>query len=33
VQEKANKAKQKSLDLLGVIWPNRGFSKGYGEKN
>jgi hypothetical protein len=33
VQGKANKTKQKSLDLLGFIWPNPDFSKGYGQKN
>jgi hypothetical protein len=32
VQGKANKTKQKSLDLLGVVWQNGGFSKGYGGK-
>jgi hypothetical protein len=33
VQGKSGKTKQKSLDLLGFIWSNRAFSKGYGEKN
>jgi hypothetical protein len=31
VQINPNKTKQKSLDLLGFIRPNRDFSKGYGE--
>jgi hypothetical protein len=30
---KTNKSKQKSLDLLGFLWPNRDFSKGYTGKN
>jgi hypothetical protein len=29
----ANKSKQKCLDLLGFIRPNRDFSMGYGRKN
>jgi hypothetical protein len=33
VQAKPNKTKQKSLDFLGFIRPNRGFSMGYDEKN
>jgi hypothetical protein len=32
-QTNPNKTKQKSLDLLGFIRPNRGFSKGYKRKN
>jgi hypothetical protein len=28
-----NKSKQKSLDLLGFLWPIRDFSKGYTRKN
>jgi hypothetical protein len=31
MQEKARKTKEKSLDFLGFPWPNRDFSKGYGE--
>jgi hypothetical protein len=31
VQINPNKTKQKSLDFLGFIRPNRGFSTGYGE--
>jgi hypothetical protein len=31
IQAKPNKTKQKSLDLLGFLWSNRGFSMGYGE--
>jgi hypothetical protein len=30
-QAQPNKTKQKSLDLLGFIRPNRDFSMGYGE--
>jgi hypothetical protein len=33
VQANPNKTKQKSLDFLGFIRPNRGFSMGYGRKN
>jgi hypothetical protein len=33
VQINPNKTKQKSLDFLGFIRPNRGFSKGYEQKN
>jgi hypothetical protein len=33
IQAKPNKSKQKSLDLLGVIRPNRAFSMGCGRKN
>jgi hypothetical protein len=25
--------KEKGLDFLGFLWPNLGFSMGYGEKN
>jgi hypothetical protein len=31
IQAKPNKTKQKSLDFLGFLWPNRAFSMGYGE--
>jgi hypothetical protein len=30
-QENPNKTKEKSLDFLVFPWPNRSFSKGYGE--
>jgi hypothetical protein len=30
-QENPNKNKEKGLDFLVFPWPNRGFSKGYGE--
>jgi hypothetical protein len=33
LQANPNKTKQKSLDFLGFLWPNRDFSEGYGEKN
>jgi hypothetical protein len=33
VQANPNKTKQKSLDLLGFIRPNRDFSMGYEQKN
>jgi hypothetical protein len=33
VQAKPNKTKQKSLDFLGFIRPNRDFSMGYEQKN
>jgi hypothetical protein len=32
-QEKPRKCKQKPLDLVGFLWPNLDFSKGYGGKN
>jgi hypothetical protein len=32
-QANPNKSKQKGLDLLGFIRPNRDFSMGYGRKN
>jgi hypothetical protein len=32
-QANPNKTKQKSLDFLGFIRPNRDFSMGYGQKN
>jgi hypothetical protein len=32
-QTNPNKTKQKSLDFLGFIRPNRGFSKGYEQEN
>jgi hypothetical protein len=31
MQAKPNKTKQKRLHFLGIPWPNRGFSMGYGE--
>jgi hypothetical protein len=31
IQAKPNKTKQKGLDLLGFIRPNRAFSMGYGQ--
>jgi hypothetical protein len=31
VQGKARKTKEKPLDFLGFSWPNRDFSKRYGE--
>jgi hypothetical protein len=31
IQAKPNKTKQKSLRFLGFLWPNWGFSMGYGE--
>jgi hypothetical protein len=33
LQANASKNKQSCLDLLGFIWPNRDFSKGYERKN
>jgi hypothetical protein len=33
MQDNPNKNKEKSLDFLGFVWPNRGFSMGYKEKN
>jgi hypothetical protein len=31
MQINPNKSKENSLDFLGFLWPNWGFSMGYGE--
>jgi hypothetical protein len=31
IQANPNKSKENSLDFLGFLWWNRGFSMGYGE--
>jgi hypothetical protein len=33
VQGDPRKSKEKGLDLFGLLWPNRAFSKGYRRKN